>query len=367
MESSTADLTIFNLIAAFSGPLSADEAGKTLLEWARRLTDAADAEFLPPVRPHPDQAAEASMHSGQVIAYPASHASGAALYATLFSEGAPAAVVRVSRAQSDGPFDATDEALLEAVARLGGQALEIARLRAAQRQLLERARLSTLGELSAIIAHQIKNPLTTILGDAELLTESLPPGEAADSARAILRAGQRAQEVVQRVLGQAHPAPEPHAVDVNRTLEEAVALVGDALTQGAALTLNLGAGLPPVQAVGAQLIDVWLNLLSNSRDAIQARSGAPGAIRVSSTGSDGTGVVVTVQDDGPGIPASNLPRVFDPFFTTKPLGEGTGLGLYVCQRIVAGLGGTIELTSTAGRGTSVRVWLPAASAERAAQ
>ncbi len=360
-DSSSAEQTVLRLISDFSGPLTTDEVGARMLDWACRLTDASDALFLPPKRPNPNPNAEASLQSGRVIHQTGDATTGPALYAPLLTDGKAAAVVRVSRAAGEGGFDGAAAPWLEVVTQLGAQALENARLRAAQRQILDRARLSTLGELSAIIAHQIKNPLTTILGDAELLIEILPPGDAAESAQAILRAGQRAQEIVNRVLGQVHPTPEPRPVDVNRTVEEAVALVGDTLSPYAALTLHLDNGLPPVSGVAAQLIDVWLNLLSNSRDALREQ-GTPGEIRLTSSADASDGVAVTVQDTGPGIPPEALTRVFEPFYTTKPLGQGTGLGLYVCQRTVTDLGGHIDVTSTPGSGTVVSVWLPSQTA-----
>lgn len=232
-------------------------------------------------------------------------------------------------------------------------------LREAQSQLVQSARLSALGELAAVVAHQIKNPLTTIMGDAEILLQDLPeehPNH--DSAAAIFRAGKRARSVVDRLLNMARPESEPQLLDVNETIQATLSLVGNQLQRNdTRLDLRLDTDLPPINAQPGQLEDVWLNLLINSRDSLSGTH--KGTIGISSDLASGGGAIkVTVWDTGSGIPPENLGRIFDPFFTTKPRERGTGLGLYICQRIVEQHNGQIDIDSKVGEGTRVSVSLP---------
>lgn len=232
---------------------------------------------------------------------------------------------------------------------------------AMQGHLVRAARLSALGELSAMIAHQINNPLTTILADAEMLVQDLG-GERPEhaSARAILRAGQRAKQVVEHVLSMARGDERARPLNVNETIHETMLLLGPQIRQqGIALELDLAEALPPVLSSPSQLEDVWMNLLINARDAVMQHKSAHGQIQMqTSLAEDGKMLEVSVADNGAGIAPEDAARVFDPFFTTKPHGKGTGLGLYICQQIVADHGGDIQLTSNLGEGTTVLVRLP---------
>ncbi len=237
----------------------------------------------------------------------------------------------------------------------------LAEQKAMQSRLVHAARLSALGELSTVVAHQINNPLTTILGDAEMLVQDLPPDEPShESAQAILRAGNRAKLVVERLLTMAHMDEEPRTQDVNQTIEETLQLVGAQLTRKRiTLELHLDEDLEPVRAVPGQLEDVWMNLLINSRDAIVYAERDAGIIRIASRMvDDGKLVEVRITDNGCGVSNQQVRQIFDPFFTTKPRGEGTGLGLYICRQIIGEHGGEIVLESKPGEGTTVIVTLP---------
>ncbi len=236
--------------------------------------------------------------------------------------------------------------------------------KAMQGHLVRAARLSALGELSAVIAHQINNPLTTIIGDAEMLVQDIPHSQVAhDSAKAILRAGQRAKHVVERVLNMARHEDEPHLIEVNKTIEEALGLVRSQIERGrSVLTLELAPALPLVKAIPGQLEDVWLNLLTNAHDAVSQVSDRQGHILIrSGVPEGGRRIEISVEDNGSGIPHTHLERIFDPFSTTKPRGKGTGLGLYICHQIVTDHNGQIEVASTLGKGTKVTVHLPIAT------
>jgi two-component system, NtrC family, sensor kinase len=239
--------------------------------------------------------------------------------------------------------------------------LSLEQQKAMQGQLVRAARMSALGELTAVIAHQINNPLTTILGDAEILVQDTSPDSPLrDSALAIRRAGQRAKRVVERLLSMARSESEFKPIDVNHTITEAVALVGSQLKQANIdLQLNLETDLPAVRAIPGHLEDVWMNLIINSRDAITVATEDRGMISISSNIDEAKRwVVVSIGDNGTGLSPDDLSRIFDPMFTTKPHGKGTGLGLYICRQIVTEHGGQIDVTSTQGQGARVVVQLP---------
>lgn len=235
-------------------------------------------------------------------------------------------------------------------------------LKTMQSHLVRAARLSALGELSAMVAHQINNPLTTILGDAEIMVQDMPVDDPhREAALAIGRAGARAKRVVERMLNMARYEDEARPLDANHTIQEALELVGTQITQmGITLEVDLALHLPTVKAVPGQLEDIWMNLLANARDAIAVKTNGMGHVRIRSSFLKSKKMVeISVQDDGVGIESGNLPSIFDPFFTTKPRGKGTGLGLYICRQIIQEHNGKIDVTSTPGKGTRVAVQLPA--------
>lgn len=234
-------------------------------------------------------------------------------------------------------------------------------LQSMQGHLVRSARLTALGELSAVVAHQINNPLTTILGDAEMLVVDLPPNKPEHaSAQAILRAGQRAKHVVERILTMARGEDEARPQDVNQTIAEMLEFVGQQIRQtGIDLDLHLGKDLPRAMVSPGPLGDVWMNLLMNARDAIVQSRSSHGKIVISSQlRADENLIEVIVADNGGGITPEHLERVFDPFYTTKPHGKGTGLGLYICRQIINDHHGEIQISSTPGEGTTVSVRLP---------
>ncbi len=269
-------------------------------------------------------------------------------------------------------FSSREMGLARALASQAAVALENARLvrdlqqslakqKVMQGQLVRAARLSALGELSAVVAHQINNPLTTILGDAEILVQDLPADDLnRESAMAILRAGQRAKKVVERMLIMTRVEVETQPQNINRTIEETLDLVGPQIAQQQIrLVVDLDSNIPPIQAIPGQLEDVWMNLLLNASDAILQKNAGDGCISVQSRLIDGGRTIeVQIEDNGIGIPEDQIDQLFDPFYTTKPRGKGTGLGLYVCRQAVMDLHGEIALDSVSGRGTRVTVRLP---------
>lgn len=241
-------------------------------------------------------------------------------------------------------------------------ALSLEELHRAQNRLVQAARLSAMGELAAAVAHQINNPLTTILGDAELMLAEADRSDAdRESLAAIVRAGKRAHEVVRRLLTMARHKSgdgELSAMDINTTIEHTLALVRGHLQQGrVTLRVELADHLPPVQAVQGELEDVWMNLLLNARDAVAGSPQPEIGIR-SALAADRQHVEVRVWDNGTGISPEHQKHIFDPFYTTKSPGEGTGLGLHISKQIVERCQGSINLETVYNQGTCFIVRLP---------
>jgi signal transduction histidine kinase len=294
----------------------------------------------------------------------------AVVYVPLTQGGVTFGVLMAAHRAAGSKFDARDEMLLAAIADLAAIAVQNARLfrdlersvsdlHEAQSQLVRAARLAALGELAAMVAHQINNPLTTVLADAEMLMQDLPLGRGShDSAAAIFRAGQRAKTVVDRLLNMARADSHMQPLDVNDTIRAALELIsGQLRATGSELEVDLASDLPNIDAFPGQLEDVWLNLLTNARDAL--RGTGSGAIGVTSAlVGEGQAIEVTVWDNGSGIPPEHMEQLFSPFFTTKPRGAGTGLGLYICKQIISQHRGEIAVSSEPGNGTSISVRLP---------
>ncbi len=239
--------------------------------------------------------------------------------------------------------------------------LKIEELRQTQVKLVQTARLSAIGELAAAVAHQINNPLTTVLGDTELVLAYMKPDDPNwESLQAVHRAGQRAHHVVKRLLGMARQKPEDDIVqllDINATIENTMDLVeGTFQRSKVAFEPDLSPEMPPALGLPGQLEDVWLNLLINARDAVISQEEKRVGIR-SRYLKDKKAVQVQVWDTGPGLGKIDTDIVFDAFYTTKPPSKGTGLGLYICKNIVERCFGTITAASTE-KGAVFTVILP---------
>jgi signal transduction histidine kinase len=235
-------------------------------------------------------------------------------------------------------------------------------LRRTQAKLVQSARLSAIGELAAAVAHQINNPLTTILGDTELMLADLPENDPnQESLEAVFRAGRRAHEVVRRLLGMAAQKSTedlPELMDINLSIRNTLVLVEGTLFRARVdLRLDLGENMPKAYGIAGQLEDVWLNLILNSRDAVRQLETPTIGIR-SRYDENRRMIVVTVWDNGPGLGDLDPAQLFDAFFTTKPVGEGTGLGLYICANVVERCGGTIKAKSSEQQGAAFTVSLP---------
>jgi two-component system NtrC family sensor kinase len=227
-----------------------------------------------------------------------------------------------------------------------------------QDQLIQSEKMSAIGQLIAGIAHDLNNPLASVVGFADFLAESgdVPPA-LAEPLRVIRQEAERAATIVKNLLSFARRQEgERLPQAVQPLLESVLALLkNELMALKVDATLTVEPGIPEIEMNPNQIKQVFVNLLNNAVQAI-ASTGRPGHITISAKRWL-DGVAVSIADDGPGIPEELLPRVFEPFFTTKTEGEGTGLGLSICQGIVKEHGGRITLESGPGAGAVFTVEL----------
>jgi signal transduction histidine kinase len=234
-----------------------------------------------------------------------------------------------------------------------------AQIQAAQSKLIQTARHSAIGELASGVAHQISNPLTTIIADAQIMLKDLSAQHPArESAEAIEEAGWQAQAAVKRLIDFSRPPTISHEfIRINQTIENAISLVGGHIESiGVTLTLELADDLPTFKGNAAQIEDLWVNLLLLARDATD--DGQTHEIYVRSEKSDEKYLEVSIQDDGKRIPTDALDNVFEPDFTGSKIGRGMGMELSICREIVRQHGGQIAVKSDTSAGTAFTVTLP---------
>jgi len=236
-----------------------------------------------------------------------------------------------------------------------------------RQQLAHVSRVSTVGELGQNLAHEISQPLTAILANAEaarqLLAGERPDlKEASEALDDIVADNKRAQAVVRRIRNLVKNAPSvPTRVDLSRVAAEAMKVVqADATAKGVAIHLDLESGLPAVYGDEVQLQQVALNLIVNAMEAVSQNQFPPRRVTVK-TGRDGEGSVsLWVSDTGAGVDRQSAERLFEPFFTTKP--QGLGLGLSISRTIVEAHGGFLGVGSNIDKGASFCCRLPAVAA-----
>jgi len=233
-------------------------------------------------------------------------------------------------------------------------------LRAARLELAHASRLALVGELLGSIAHEIKQPLSSIVSNAQaglrLSSGSAADWELREVFNDIQADGRRANEIIERLRTLMRKKPlERGDVDINAIVSEMVRLIeGDAERRGVTLELELSV-LPDVVADRVAVQQVVLNLLVNGMDAMDDVASAERRLTVQ-TRADRTEVVVAISDAGRGVPAEERARLFEAFYTTKP--GGLGLGLSIARSIVEAHGGRIEVGDHGARGTTFRVALP---------
>ncbi|WP_373044208.1 ATP-binding protein [Vulgatibacter sp.] len=237
----------------------------------------------------------------------------------------------------------------------------LAALREARAQLVVADRMALVGTLAAGVAHEINNPLSYLGANLEWIRAELAlrAGDRSDLARALEEATDGAQRIAAIVGDLRAFSREDETrvqVDLRQVVEDAIRLGGHEVRQVATLERQLDE-VPPVLGNRMRLGQVVLNLLVNAAQSFPPERAGNARIAIRTrTDADGN-AVVEVEDDGPGVPEEIRHRIFDPFFTTKPVGVGTGLGLSVCNGIVAAHGGAIEYVAAAGGGSLFRVTL----------
>ena len=235
-----------------------------------------------------------------------------------------------------------------------------------QSKMLHTERLAALGQMVTGVAHELSNPLTSILGYAQrLFLRSQAEGQPHE-ARQILQEAERASIIVRRLLMSARESRlERRRISLNQVVLRTMDLQKSRLaSEKVTVELDLDEALPLVLGDAGQLQQVLMNLIGNARQALEQR-GCGGTIRVSTKGAGPGGhVQLEVSDDGPGIPPAIASRIFDPFFTTKPAGIGTGLGLAIVLGVVREHGGQVKVVTPPGGGATFTLELPAAPAEQ---
>ncbi len=256
--------------------------------------------------------------------------------------------------------------LARALARMTRQ------LRDSRAQVVQAEKLASIGEMSAAVAHGLRNPLASLRAAAQLVRRHPTSPSATEHLDAIIEEVDRLDRRISHLLSFSRPAPfHPVSERLPRLIEDLLPAVAEPIReQRVDLEMAVSADLPAVRVDPMQLEQAILEVVSNALDAMPAggrlRIGAYVADRADASGPGGTAdgpgrtggdVVVEVSDSGGGIPAEVLPSVCEPFFTTRP--EGTGLGLAIARRYVEQNGGRLEIASSPGVGTTVRLHLPA--------
>ena len=277
---------------------------------------------------------------------------------------------REKRPRADeGPFLREERDLIQEVARQVGLLVERAQIsqekERLRQQLWHSERLGTIGRLAAGLAHELNEPLGSILGYAQLAQRSfgLPDQTGRDLAK-VVKASLHAREIVRRLLLFARQAPSSgEPVALNGLIRESLFLLeGRCRRAGVKIILRLAEDLPPVTADRSLLGQAFLNVAVNGIQAMPAG----GSLEVT-TKALGGGVELVVEDHGEGMAPEVLSRCFDPFYTTRDVGQGSGMGLAVTHGIVTSLGGSIEAASEAGKGSRFAIRLPGGAAREGDQ
>jgi two-component system sensor histidine kinase HydH len=225
-----------------------------------------------------------------------------------------------------------------------------------QERVARNERLAALGGLAAGVAHEIRNPLSSIKGFAQFFLKKNPPGsEDHKYSEVMIQEVERLNRVISNLLDYAKPKePVKEKTSFADVIQRSVALIkDDALSRKVELAVDIATDIPVVQVDRDQITQVLLNIALNGLDAMQKG----GRLTIRGFREQGErSVVVEIEDTGQGIPEEELPRIFNPFYTTKK--TGTGLGLAIAHRIIENHGGTLSVRSTSGSGTTFRIVLP---------
>jgi PAS domain S-box-containing protein len=235
---------------------------------------------------------------------------------------------------------------------------DVTETRKIQQQLLAQDRLASIGQLVSGIAHEINNPLTTIIGFSQLVLEQELPEGLKENISMVYKEAQRTARIVKDLLTFARKhIPVKQMSDINRIIEDVLRLRDyDEKINNIEVVRELDPNLPQIMVDYYQMQQVFLNIIINAEYFMTATNKC-GKLTVK-TEKSGSLIRISITDNGPGIPKENLSRIFDPFFTTKEVGKGTGLGLSICHGIVTEHSGKIYAESDLGKGTTFIVKLP---------
>ncbi|MBN2083718.1 MAG: GAF domain-containing protein [Anaerolineales bacterium] len=310
------------------------------------------------------------------------HGLTAVAHAPLIAGGQVIGTIWIGRSS---PIGRHDIRLLTAIGEMAATAvqrqslhedlqIQLNALRQAQARLVQSEKLAAIGQLAAGIAHELNNPLTSVVLYSQLVQQEKLGGAVQANLEKVVSEALRAGKIVRGLLDFARQRPihrEP--VQVNEAMRNSMDLIAYEIDAGGVeVLLDLAPNLPTITADLYQLTQVFMNLIQNSIQAMHAVSGRR-ELRIATvcgpsnyylSGKDPrTMVRISFRDTGPGIPHENLSRIFDPFFTTKPEGGGTGLGLSICHGIVGEHDGHIWVESSIGEGSTFFVELPVAAEE----
>ena len=226
-----------------------------------------------------------------------------------------------------------------------------------ERQALAHAnRITTMGQLTASIAHEVNQPIAAVVTNAQAALRWLnmhppDPEEVRQALDRIVRNGRRAGDVISRIRALvAKAAPRNDQLDINEVMLDVIALTGSELRgSGTSLQTRLADGLPLILGDRIQLQQVMLNLIFNAVEAMSEAHGGPRELLIR-TEQDGPGVLVAVQDSGPGLKPESVDRLFEAFYTTKP--GGMGMGLSICRSIIEAHGGRMWVTANVPQGAA---------------
>lgn len=320
----------------------------------RSRTEVLTAEFLP--------------HLPQLVSeFVKADGPGSWIWVLLWSKDNPIGIMGISSPEAR-VYSNNDESMMVAVGRQLATTIEKVRLyeetcrayedlRRTQEQLLQSEKMSAVGQLIAGVAHELNNPLTAILGYAQLLESEGLNDRASDFVRKLFKQAQRTHRVVQNLLSFARQrTPQKQEVDVRKIVDETLALRDyDLKVNNIQLERETMVEVPAVTADPHQLEQVFLNIINNAVDAM-LEGGKGGKLKVRIYSADSQ-VRIEFLDSGVGIKDPN--RIFDPFYTTKTVGKGTGLGLSICYGIINEHGGDITANNRPEGGAAVEIRLPA--------
>ena len=353
--------------SAGNGPAAAEQAGAPFIVVARSRTE--QLRFLGPIQTAIGVTAVLTMLLATVLSYAVARTVTKPLGAITRVMREMAATGDLTRKIPVQPGSWEDEDARLVASTFNTLVDSIARF---EREAAQRERLSSLGRLSSVIAHEIRNPLMIIKSAARTLRQTGAGADARDEAIQDLdQEVVRLNRIVTEVLDYAKPiAFTWQEADPNAICQEAAQAVR-AADAGATVETELAPGLSSMRTDPERLRTVLVNVLQNAVQAVRGAHGAPGratgarraAITLRTMPREGGGVIIVVHDDGPGIDPSTVSRLFEPFFTTRR--GGTGLGLAIARNVIEGLGGTIAISGATPSGTDVRITLPPVSPQAA--